>query len=317
MFDWLVDLISGVGDAFSSSIHWLWEQISSGIFDIYFKWLYELIFNAIADFFTLIGNMGTELFDLPFVQAVLKLFQYFGWALFAAGLIVAIFDTAVEYQSMERINIKRQILPFLYGFLAVNLFTVVPVRLYCWCITIQNTLMRDLSALFAEGQTVGNNLGAIAGSVLGRFALQSTEAGTAISVTGSFLNLLFIIMLGYCVIKVFFANIKRGGMILTQIAVGSLYMFSIPKGNTEGFISWCRQVIALCLTAFLQMTLLYVGLLTCKTSMLLGLGVMLAANEVPNIAKAFGLDTSVKVHFSNAVHNTTMAVNLARAVAKR
>ncbi len=34
-------------------------------------------------------------------------------------------------------------------------------------------------------------------------------------------------------------------------------------------------------------------------------------------AKQFGLDTSVKVHFSNAVHNTTMAVNLARAVAKR
>ena len=36
-----------------------------------------------------------------------------------------------------------------------------------------------------------------------------------------------------------------------------------------------------------------------------------------NGAKQFSLDTSVKVHFSNAVHNTTMAVNLARAVAKR
>ncbi len=34
-------------------------------------------------------------------------------------------------------------------------------------------------------------------------------------------------------------------------------------------------------------------------------------------AKQFGLDTNVKVHFSNAVHNTTMAINLARAVAKR
>ena len=34
-------------------------------------------------------------------------------------------------------------------------------------------------------------------------------------------------------------------------------------------------------------------------------------------AKQLGLDTSIKVHFSNAVHNTTMAINLARAVAKR
>ena len=42
------------------------------------------------------------------------------------------------------------------------------------------------------------------------------------------------------------------------------------------------------------------------------------AAQSPNRgASQFGLDTSVKVHFSNAVHNTTMAVNLARAVAKR
>ncbi len=34
-------------------------------------------------------------------------------------------------------------------------------------------------------------------------------------------------------------------------------------------------------------------------------------------AKQFGLDTSVKVHFSSAVHNTTMAVNAIRAVAKK
>ncbi len=31
-----------------------------------------------------------------------------------------------------------------------------------------------------------------------------------------------------------------------------------------------------------------------------------------NGAKQYGLDTSVKVQFSSAVHNTTMAVNLAR-----
>ena len=34
-------------------------------------------------------------------------------------------------------------------------------------------------------------------------------------------------------------------------------------------------------------------------------------------AKHFGLDTSVKVYFSSAVHNTTRAVNAIRAVAKK
>ena len=36
-----------------------------------------------------------------------------------------------------------------------------------------------------------------------------------------------------------------------------------------------------------------------------------------NGANQFGLDTSIKVYFSSAVHNTTMAINLARAVAKK
>ena len=315
MFDWIGDIISGIGDAIASAFASLWETISSGIWDIFFKWIYQWVYNAIADFFTMMGTMGTELFDLPWVEAVLKLFSYVGWALFAAGLVVAVFDTAIEYQSMERINIKRQVLPMIYGFLAVNLFTIVPVRLYTFCITVQGYLMHDLSALFASGQTAGNNIGAIAGGALTLLSPISPTLGTA-GATSNLLNLLFLIALAYCVIKVFFANIKRGGMLLTQIAVGSLYMFSIPKGNIDGFIAWCRQVIALCITAFLQMTLLFLGLLTWKENMLLGLGVMLAANEVPNIAKQFGLDTSVRVSLMNAVHTTTTAINLTRAIAR-
>ena len=41
----------------------------------------------------------------------------------------------------------------------------------------------------------------------------------------------------------------------------------------------------LCLTAFMQTTLLFLGLLTFPSNMLLGLGIMLAANEVPRIAQ--------------------------------
>ena len=99
--------------------------------------------------------------------------------------------------------------------------------------------------------------------------------------------------LGYCVIKCFFANIKRGGILLTQIAVGSLHMFSLPRGYSEGFTGWCKQIIAICFTAFMQTTLLLLGMITMQTHALLGLGVMLAANEVPRIAQQFGLDTSI------------------------
>ena len=92
--------------------------------------------------------------------------------------------------------------------------------------------MKDLAAQFAGTQSVGNNLFTVATAAL-------SVVSPSIVATGGLLNLFFLIALGYCVIKIFFANIKRSGMLLTQIAVGSLYMFSIPKGNTEGFVRRC------------------------------------------------------------------------------
>ena len=127
-------------------------------------------------------------------------------------------------------------------------------------------------------------------------------------------NLLALIAFGYCVVRVFFCNLKRGGIMLIQIAVGSLYLFSVPRGYSDGFWGWARQVAALCLTAFMQTTLLFLGLLTFPDHMLLGLGIMLAASEVPRIAQQFGLDTSTKFNISSVVHASNSAMNIARVL---
>ena len=129
-------------------------------------------------------------------------------------------------------------------------------------------------------------------------------------------NILALIAFAYCIVKIFFANIKRGGILLIQIAVGALYMFSVPRGYQDGFGQWMKQIAALCLTAFMQTTLLFLGLLTFPSNMLLGLGVMLAANEVPRIAQQFGLDSSVKVNMMSVVHATSTAVNMTKNIAK-
>ena len=122
------------------------------------------------------------------------------------------------------------------------------------------------------------------------------------------------IFMAYAVIKVFFSNLKRGGILLIQIAVGSLYMFSIPRGYTDGFTQWCKQVIGLCLTAFLQATILVEGLMVFSDKALLGLGLMLAAGEVPRIAGAFGLDTTTRANIMSAVYTAQAAVNTTRTI---
>ena len=311
MFDWLGDFIGGIGSAiggaFDSVFGSLGEQISNAIWNTMLQWFYETIYNAVADFFTMMGNMGAEIFDLDWVKATINLFTLFGWALFVAGTVVAVFDVAIEYQN-GRANIKTTAINVLKGFFACSLIGVVPVELYKFCISLQNTFSKDLSSIMAGQQSL--DLAGQSTSVLeGSFAVAN-------QVSFGLLNLLCMIAFAYCVIKIFFANIKRGGILLIQMAVGSLYMFSIPRGYTDGFNQWIKQIAALCLTAFMQTTLLFLGLLTFPGNMLLGLGIMLSANEVPRIAQQFGLDSSVKVNMMSVVHATTTAVNLTRSVAK-
>jgi len=125
-----------------------------------------------------------------------------------------------------------------------------------------------------------------------------------------------LILMGYAVIKVFFANLKRGGILLIQIAVGSLYMFSVPRGYIDGFVSWCKQVVGLCLTAFLQATILIAGLMVFNSNMLLGLGLMLAASEIPRIAGQFGLDTSTRGNLMSTMYAAQTAMNITRTVVR-
>lgn len=307
MFDWLGDLFSGIGESIGSAFEFMGEEISNAIFDAVLRWWYDIIYTAVADFFEKMGNMGADIFDLSWVQATVRLFTLFGWALFAAGVVVAIFDVAVEYQT-GRANIKTTAINILKGFLACGMIGTVPIELYKFCISLQNTFSHDLSALLVGEQTLdlaGESTKVLKGTFL-----------ITMDVEFGLLNLLCLIAFAYCVVKIFFQNIKRGGILLIQMGVGSLYMFSVPRGYTDGFMQWVKQVIAICFTAFMQTTLLYIGLLTFPDHMLLGLGIMLAANEVERIARQFGLDSSVKVNMMSVVHTTTTAVNMARSIAK-
>lgn len=205
----------------------------------------------------------------------------------------------------------------LKGFLAASLFTTLPVELYALSVDLQGSLSHALSG-------AGGGVGELAGSIISGLTDAGTLEEAALtnifggfgSMTNPLLLLFLLIMMGYAVIKVFFANIKRGGILLIQIAVGSLYLFSVPRGYLDGFVQWCKQVMGLCLTAFLQVTILTAGLMVLTESALLGLGLMLSAGEVPRIAGAFGLDTSARANLSSAFYTVQSAVNTTRIIAQ-
>ena len=308
MFDWISDAIDWIGDGISS----LWDNtvgaaadaISDAIWDIMFEWIFNKVYGLIAELFTFINETATDIFALSWVQVFVGLFGSLAWMLFVCGLIVAVFDTAIAYESGQA-NIKNTCINVLKGFMAASLVTAVPQRLYSFCVNMQGTFATELLGNFISGTS--DTMADTGLAVI--FALASDI---------SLFSLFFMILFGYCTVKVVFANIKRGGIMLCQIAVGSLYLFSVPRGYTDGFYSWCKQVIATCLTAFLQTTILYLGLLTYTQHALLAVGICLSATEVPRIAQMYGLDTSVRVNMMSVSHTVSMgakAVNMIKTKA--
>jgi len=42
---------------------------------------------------------GYDLFGLPWVKQIVQLFNNFGWALYIVGIVMALFDFAIESQN--------------------------------------------------------------------------------------------------------------------------------------------------------------------------------------------------------------------------
>ena len=288
----------------------IWDFVANPVMDALMDWCYSQIIGFLGAFFAQMGNMGVELFDLPWVQAVALFFSQLGWALFAVSLVVCVFECGIEY-STGRANIQQTAINILKGFLSVCLFTTVPVRLYTLSVALQGTFAQGIAG---SGGSIGEIGGGILAELEGASLLEAAEQAEFGLGTNPLMLLFCVVLIAYAVIKVFFANLKRGGILLIQIAVGSLYMFSIPRGYTDGFVQWCKQVIGLCLTTFLQATILTAGLMVVPDHILLGLGLMLSAGEVPRIAGTFGLDTTTRANIMSAVYTAQAAVNTTRTI---
>ena len=291
----------------------IWNFVADKILGQIVDWFYGQVVGFLGNFFAEMGNMGVELFEMSWVQSIVLFFSYLAWALYGTGLVVACFECGIEYSS-GRGNIRETALNAIKGFMAVSLFTVVPVRLYELSVTLQGQLTAGITGY-------GASIGDVASDIMQEFSavesLTDLSSGPFLgfgSITSGLMILFCIILMAYAIIKVFFANLKRGGILLIQIAVGSLYMFSVPRGYTDGFIQWCKQIIGLCLTAFLQATILIAGLMVFEDHALLGLGLMLSAGEIPRIAGTFGLDTTTRANIMSAVYTAQAAVNTTRTI---
>lgn len=134
----------------------IWDFVADKILGQIVDWFYGQVVGFLGNFFAEMGNMGVELFEMSWVQSIVLFFSYLAWALYGTGLVVACFECGIEYSS-GRGNIRETALNAIKGFMAVSLFTVVPVRLYELSVTLQGQLTAGITG-YANREDLEHNL---------------------------------------------------------------------------------------------------------------------------------------------------------------
>ena len=132
----------------------IFDFVAETVLDQIIDWLYGKIVGFLNDFFAMMNNMGVELFDLPWVNAITTFFSWLGWALFVVGLVVGAFECAIEYQG-GRGSIKDTALNYVKGFMAVSLFSILPVNLYSLSVSLQSSFGSALSGI-TDAESIGD-----------------------------------------------------------------------------------------------------------------------------------------------------------------
>lgn len=308
----------------------------SNIMDQAFSWLYYKLIDCLNDFTQYIGNMGADLFDDENIKAILQFFLLFASALLLIGIVMAISEYAIGYET-GRTNIADTLANIFKAMFADALFTTVPVKLYQFSISVESIIAKFInsanlisSTQSSASSSTGSTSNSLINSVL-NFFTQIISGDPVLSIVGSIAgsgsstgethvptvaNLLFLIAFCIGFFKVLFGNLKRGTILLIQICVCPFYILSLAMGYSDGFTGWCKQIVGLCFTAFVQNLLLTIGLLVFQHQMVIGTGIMLGAAEVPRIAGRYGMDTSIRANISSMAYAANTTMSLIRAISR-
>lgn len=244
--------------------------------DVIFNYMKDKLLSGAGKVLKCMSDVSINLFDNDIVSKVLQLMEYIGWILLAVGILFAIMNVYISYIENESVNFHLLILNIFKGLIAILFLKVGAIRIFELSITI-NKLVANITSTPNYQQALNG--------------LSSTLDKASFGILW-FLVIAIIVVVSIlvCLVQI----LKRGGMYIAHIMVGYLYIFSIPSGNTDGFMSWCRQTVAIALTNVLQTALLFMGLSLMASDIskiFLGIGIIMAAGKVEEIAGKYGMST--------------------------
>lgn len=279
------------------------------IWDSIFSFMYQGAMYSLGFVSSLIrinNDTVSTIFSNSAVIKFLSFLEIFGGLLFICGIGFAIADWAISSHEGNGDNIIDTFKNIIIGFITLLSFTTVPILLLQFTNECSLGLCNNLSldVLFEN------------------FEKSTTDDSQSVTFMAFIISTIFVLIILISIVRVFLANIKRGGILVILMFICPVHIFSIPRGYTDAFWSWCKQVIGLCLTAFIQNFSLALSLLLTSAAdnvtgptMIAAIGIALAAFEAPRIMQQFGLDTSIRANVSQAIYATSGAISIVKSFA--
>lgn len=242
-------------------------MFTSNSIDEFYNYVYYNIVSIVTSLMEDVNSLSGELFSNEYISAIVGFFTLLAWALGLIGAVIAIMDFAVTYRTGGGGSFLGTGLSMFRLLLALTLFSTAPILLYMFCIDIYGVISSAV-VMTMDGNNVSTGTlveGAVQNMfqqtfkslppfriISGVYDFWSKLLGGGSSGDSNWLALVQLCVVVYAVFKVFFGNLKRGAILFTQVCVGSLHMYNLARGYTDGFSSWCKQIVGVCFTAFLQ-----------------------------------------------------------------
>lgn len=273
------------------------------------SYLSELINGFFAIFLHVFNLTVLNLFNPSFIQEIVFAFRALGWELFIAGFIIAFLEYTIEAQDSggSWINLAFNTAK---GVVFCSCFAGISIDFLVFTGSLTTSMSSTMSGGIYDAINSSDNF------VNSFMILWEGEINTLISTPFWLvaISMIIVIVFGF---KIIMDNLSRAGSLFILIIIGSFHAFSIPRGYTDSAVGWCKQVIGLCFTHFMQNLLLVTGFFiwttgTSYVTYLCGLGTIFAATLVQKVAQHFSLDTSVRSNFSRGLMTASTTISSVR-----
>ena len=264
-------------------------------------------------------------FDGVFNDNSVRSYFYFltswGGVMFIIGVGLALAEFAASYNEGNGTDVKGTLKNIAVGLFASFGVVNIPILLFRFTIEATNSLIGGSISSALEGQNFQ--------SLIEFRALENTTPEGVIESSGEtvmtasggwFIGSIFCIVMFVFIVKIMLGNFKRSGILIVLLTICPIHLLSIPRGYTDGFYSWCKQVVGQCVTFFVQNFLLALSILVFANSgslslrnFLITLGILLASSEAPRILQQFGLESSVRSNATQAIYAVSGITNIVRS----